>query len=121
MSSLLLLLVPFLASPAISFTASTAGEVAAGAAAAAAAEGVAQPRPKKPALAGVPGDSGAVAVAATGQALASAVDKVSETRRSSSPACLVAVSAASSFVVLAFGLGVQQFLTHVSQTRFGAV
>lgn len=89
---------------------------AAAIAAAAPAEGVTESGPKKPAAAGVPGESGAVAVASTGQASASDVDTVRETRRSPSPT-------AAGLVVVTVGvsLGVQQFWMHVSQTRFGAV
>ena len=89
--------------------------------------GVAQPGPKKPAAAGVPGESGAVAVATIGHALASDADTVRETRRPSLPAAglaamSVVVSTAVGFLgVVAVFLGVQQFLTHLSQTRFGAV
>lgn len=105
------------------FTSTTAPSTGGGAGAAVAAEGVTQPGPKKPAAAGVPGESGAVAVATTGQALASEADTVRETRRPSLPSCsAAAVPAAVDFLGVAGApLGVQQLLMHLSQTRFGGV
>lgn len=84
-------------------------------------QGVTQPGPKKPAAAGVPGDSGAVAVATTGQSLASDADTVRDTRRPSLPTGLVAASTTVGFLGVPASLGVRQFFTHMSQTRFGAV
>lgn len=117
MSTLLLVLVVMLVavSPATPSTGAGAGPGV--------AEGLAQPGPKKPAAAGVPGESGAVAVATTGQTLASDADTVRETRRPSLPTgFLSAVSAAGGILgVVAVSLGVQQLLAQLSQTRFGAV
>lgn len=107
--------------PMVMFLLVAAATPSAGAGAAV-AEGVAQPGPKKPAAAGVPGESGAVAVASIGQALASDADTVRETRRPSLPAGLVAASTAAGFLgVAVVSLGVQQFFMHGSQIRFAAV
>lgn len=94
-------------------------------------EGVKEPGPKNPAAAGVPGESGAVAVASTGQTLASEVDTVRETRRLPSAAAgassglvtalIVLVAASLAVVMVEVSLGIQQRWMHVSQTRFGAV